>query len=211
LTYLRLSPDEVVLVVDLGDLRGGDEIRDLHFVRAALYALPAIEAWRSVAVAGASFPEDLSDFEGASISTAPRVEWALWTKMAARPDRLHGRRIPIFADYAISHPLTREMDPRVMRMSASIRYTIETSWLVAKGRNVKDHGYDQYRALARKLVERSDFCGADFSWGDQFIFACAHNQAGPGNATTWRKVGTNHHLTFVARQLSNLALLSAAS
>jgi hypothetical protein len=27
---------------------------------------------------------------------------------------------------------------------------------------------------------------------------------GPGNATTWRKVGTNHHLTLVTRELANL-------
>ncbi len=29
-------------------------------------------------------------------------------------------------------------------------------------------------------------------------------KTGPGNATTWRKVGTNHHLTLVAREIASL-------
>ncbi len=110
----------------------------------------------------------------------------------------------IFGDYAISHPVPKELDPRTMRMSASIRYTTESEWLVVKGRNVRQFGFDQYFALSKALVERPEFSGLSFSWGDQYIADCADGITGPGNATTWRKVGTNHHITLVTRELANL-------
>lgn len=60
------------------------------------------------------------------------------------------------------------------------------------------------RDLCRNLAERSEFAGAAFSWADDYIAKCAQHKVGPGNATTWRKVGTNHHLTLVSRQLSSV-------
>ena len=112
----------------------------------------------------------------------------------------------IFADYAISHPYTKELDPRTMRMSASIRYTTSNNWLVLKGRNVRQYGFDQYFELAKELIERPEYADRDFSWGDKYIADCALGMTGPGNATTWRKVGTNHHITLVARQIAKLSL-----
>ena len=87
-------------------------------------------------------------------------------------------------------------------MSASIRYTTDGNWLVVKGRNVRRYGFEQYFELCRTLVMRQEFSGRGFSWGDQYIDDCAFERTGPGNATTWRKVGTNHHLTLVARALA---------
>jgi hypothetical protein len=89
-------------------------------------------------------------------------------------------------------------------MSASIRYTTPESWLIVKGRNVNQYGFEQYYDLCKQLIGRPEYVGPEFSWGDEFIWKCAQETAGTGNATTWRKVGVNHHLTLVARQLSNL-------
>ncbi len=90
-----------------------------------------------------------------------------------------------------------------MRMSASIRYTISDEWLILKGRNVREHGFDQYFELSRQLVQLPEYSGEEFSWGDRWIRRCARREIGPGNATTWRKVGTNHHLVLVAQDLAN--------
>jgi hypothetical protein len=110
--------------------------------------------------------------------------------------------MPIFGDYGIAHPAPSEVDPRIMRPSASIRYTTEEHWIVPKGRNLRAHGFDQFHAVCESLIKRDDYSGRDFSWGDEFIWNCAHRGSGPGNLTTWRKVGTSHHLAFVVRQIS---------
>ena len=190
---------EIDLLIDLEDV--GRDGRDLLVVRYVLTAVPNVMSWRRVVIAGASFPEDLSEIDAASTTKLPRREWQLWQALWRRPDRLP-RHDLIYGDYGIAHPIPKELDPRTMRMSASVRYTTEEDWLIVKGRNVRQYGFEQYHDLSRLLVSHADFCGPNFSWGDQFIADCARGKQGPGNATTWRKVGTNHHLTFVTRQLA---------
>lgn len=80
---------------------------------------------------------------------------------------------------------------------------VRAIWLVIKGRNVRQYGFEQYFELCGALVNRNEYSGAGFSWADDYIAKCAGRESGPGNATTWRKVGTNHHLTLVARQLAS--------
>jgi hypothetical protein len=199
----RVSVDSIDLLLDLEDLGGRTESKgDVLVARSVLSMTPRSAAWRRVILAAASFPEDLSDVNAATTVTLPRHEWALWTTLRRRPSPTQ-RPDMIFGDYGIAHPVPKELDPRTMRMSASIRYTTPDSWLVAKGRNVRQYGFEQYFDLCRALVERPEYSGAAFSWGDGFISECAARRSGPGNATTWRKVGTNHHLTLVALALAN--------
>lgn len=200
LTPIRAS--SIDLLVDLEDL-GDDAGRAALITRSIFSLIPIKGDWQRVILAGASFPEDLSDVDAATITTLPRREWELWTTLQRKPHNLP-RRDLIFGDYGIAHPVPKELDPRTMRMSANIRYTAPNTWLIVKGRNVRQYGFDQYFDLCRTLTERREFCGRDFSWGDNYIAECADGMVGPGNATTWRKVGTNHHLTTVTRELANL-------
>jgi Beta protein len=194
----------VDLVIDLENL-AMDTARAVLVTRSIFSMMPRRDEWRRIVLAAASFPEDLSDIDAATITTLPRREWDLWTTLHKRPERLPRPDI-IYADYAVAHPYTKELDPRTMRMSASIRYTTPNSWIVTKGRNVRQYGFDQYFELAKDLAQHPEFQGRDFSWGDKYIADCAVGMIGPGNATTWRKVGTNHHLTLVARQVASLSL-----
>jgi hypothetical protein len=190
-----------------GKAEGTDVIIDLREIdsdstivaRAVSADLPAM-SFRHRVIAAASFPENLSDVARGSVQTLPRHEWSLWERLRSRPPF---RNAFSFGDYGISNPTTTELDPRTMRMSASIRYTTLNDWLVLKGKNVRDYGFDQYHELCKELVDRPEYRGRKFSWGDQFIYDCAHRVSGPGNATTWRKVGTNHHLTVVVNALAN--------
>jgi hypothetical protein len=160
--------------------------------------VPELNTWRTFTVAATSFPENLIGLPASDSSFIPREEWNLWRSiLRGRPSRL-----PSFADYAISHPEPAEVDPRVMRPSASVRYTADDYWLVLKGRNLRDHGYEQFHEVCRELIERPEYSGRPFSWGDEYIDDCASESVGTGNLTTWRKVGTSHHLAFVLRQLS---------
>jgi hypothetical protein len=114
------------------------------------------------------------------------------------------RWLPTFGDYAIAHPLLVEVDPRLMKMSAQLRYTTDTAWLVFKERNVRDYGFEQFKGICTALIARPEYKGAAFSWGDNAISECTLTSSGPGNATTWRRIGTNHHLTMVTDQISSV-------
>src|SRR5579859_5857519 len=189
------------LILDLEDL-GPDDGKAVLIARSVFSMIPNRDEWRRIILVGASFPEDLSDVDAANITLLPRREWVLWKTLQKRPSALP-RRDMIFGDYSIAHPVPRELDPRVMLMSANIRYTTPQNWLIVKGRNVRQYGFEQYFDLCKELVERPEYSGPDFSWGDRYISDCAAGMQGPGNATTWRKVGTNHHITLVAKQLAN--------
>lgn len=190
------------LVLDLEDL-GLDAGRAALIARSVFSMIPMKDKWRRMVLVAASFPEDLSDVDAATDTTLPRREWELWKTLQKRPGLLP-RRDLIFGDYGITHPVTKDLDPRMMRMSANIRYTTPKDWLVLKGRNVRQYGFDQYFELCKVLVKRPEYRGGPFSWGDRYISDCAEGMTGPGNATTWRKVGTNHHVTLVADQVANL-------
>ena len=194
------SASENDLIIDFGDLRP-DINRSLLLVRSVLSMIPERERWASIIFAAASFPEDLSGVNSSSVANIPRQEWSVWEALQRKPALIPPNLV--FGDYAISHPEPRELDPRVMRMSASIRYTAPDSWLIVKGRNVSQYGFEQYFDLCRALVQRPEYRGQEFSWGDSYIWDCAEQAKGPGNATTWRKVGVNHHITLVARQLTS--------
>ena len=203
----RGSVNGLDLVVDFGDLEFEDAIAAFMARSVLAMPVPLNEAWTNVIFAASSFPKDLSSVGPNSITLLPRREWKLWKE-------IHGKRsaIPrnlVFGDYAISHPTQRELDPRTMRMSASIRYTAPNDWLIVKGRNVNQYGFEQFFELSKSLTQKPEYCGSNYSWGDRFIFDCAEGISGPGNATTWRKVGVNHHIAFMARQLANPSGLSA--
>lgn len=86
-------------------------------------------------------------------------------------------------------------------MSANIRYATDTVWLVLKGTRIKKNDV-QFHNLCKVLVARPEYKGATYSWGDQFIKLCSERTTNPGNLTTWRQVGTNHHLTLVSEQIA---------
>lgn len=188
------------LVLDLRSVGSGDVSMLLAAIPAMVAVVPRLREWRSFVVAGGGFPESLIGMPQLELSEVPRVEWQVWRNIIPR---LRRARLPAFGDYAISHVQPSEVDPRIMRPSASVRYTSEESWLVLKARNLRDYGYGQFRDVCRFLIGLPNYSGRDFSWGDGYIDDCAGGAVGTGNLTTWRKVGTSHHLAFVVDQISN--------
>ncbi len=78
----------------------------------------------------------------------------------------------------------REIDPRLMVASASIRYTAENEWLIFRGRSLREiryGGYGQFRTLSTQVVNHAAYRGPRFSWGDEYLFRCAHSLVGTGN------------------------------
>lgn len=197
---LRRDPAEIDVLIDLYAFTVGQIGAMTTASIAALRSFPRVEEWRSITVVGTSFPENLSSLKPDSLTKVRRAEWEVWQRIAARTIP----RKPDFGDYGIAHPELPEVDPRYMTMSANLRYTIDENWLVFKGRGVNKHGYEQFNAFCKKLVQMPEYSGEDFSWGDAAIKAHCRASSGPGNASVWRQIGTSHHVTFVARDLASL-------
>jgi hypothetical protein len=199
LSYFGTPQREADLILDLRSVDGSSQIED---VVSMIDALPKLDQWRSFALCGTAFPVNLMGIPPSARSSLPRTEWALWRELVSTRSLA---RNPNFGDYAIASPEPSEVDPRIMRPSASIRYTTEENWLILKGQNLRNHGFTQFHDVSRMLVSASEYSGPNLSWGDRYISECARNRVGTGNLTTWRKVGTSHHLAYVLRQLANLS------
>lgn len=200
LAFLGLTPSAVDMVIDLKEV-GTAAPSTFVAAKSIIETLPKVSEWRTLTWAGSAFPRNLMSFAANQDGTWPRTEWQVWSSLALRRQRLP--RLPTFGDYGINHPEFDEMDPRIIRMSANLRYTVDRDWLIFKGRNVKNYGYEQFNELCRRLVKRPEYSQATFSWGDRYISLCAQDLDGPGNATTWRKVGTSHHLIYVVGQIAS--------
>ncbi len=195
-----VTPNETDLIIDLGSI--GNNVDLLVFTLSIFInnALPYINEWRSLTFAGSSFPINLSEITANTTDSIERLEWQIWNRLLSAKLQ----RIPSFGDYSIAHPEILETDPRFLTISASIRYTCDNSWLIVRGRGTKKHGWEQYYTLCSSLIQMEEYCGAAFSWGDNYINECAARNVGTGNATTWRKVANNHHFQKVIFQLSIL-------
>lgn len=201
-TPLGLGPADVDLVLDLGPTASAGGLAAAT-VRLLLASVPQLDAWRSLTLVASSFPIDLSEVGGDTTGEVPRDEWTLWRGLYARQGQL--LRMPTYGDYAVAHPVTRRIDPRVIDRSAQIRYTAEDKFLLVKGRSIKNNGSEQQHDIAARLVARPEFRGAAYSWGDAYIAACAKREVTVGNASTWRSVGTSQHMAFVTVQVATLA------
>jgi hypothetical protein len=196
------SPEEIDVILDLGDQVTSPPDISARAVQSALVGLPRSSEWRSLTVAGTGMPVGTAHLGADAVAELPRLEWLLWRSLG----RAEGRR-PNFGDYCVQHPGPfSDFDPRIMQSSAQLRYTVKSAWLVARGRGMKVAGSEQIRRLARQVVKHDQYAGPNFSWGDAWLASCAAGQGSAGNQMVWRKVTTNHHLTYVVNHLATLGV-----
>jgi len=200
LRFLRVKETDADLLLDFGALSAGPVAL---LMRAYIESIPNLMAWRSVTVSSTAFPRDLSHFSPDSVNRVPRTDWKAWRSLCSRPLK----RSPDFSDYAIQHPDLIDFDPKVMTMSAGLRYAAEEHWVIVKGRGLKKHkAATQMHKLCAKLVALPEYKGPDFSIGDKWIKDCAESRATHGNSMVWRRMGTGHHLTLTAHQVANVGV-----
>lgn len=200
----KIGPEvkECNLVLDLGAPPNFEPIEGFaKLTEAIVRKIPYLSRWRTFTIIGTSFPPSMSEIEQGS-TMIPRLEWMLY-KILARSLAQDGLRVPTFGDYAISHTDILPRDMRLLKPSATIRYTADDSWFIVKGKNVRDYKFEQYRDLCRTVMESPHFMGPGFSWGDEYIEKCAAGSASTGNLTTWRGVGTNRHIEKVVFDIAS--------
>ncbi len=174
-----------------------------HFARAlnmALRRLPKISQYRTFTLAATSFPKTMGQMKRGS-QIIERSEWLLYKTFVSKNTELKLK--PQFGDYAIAHPSLPELDMRLLKPAASLRYTVDDSWYIGKGTNVRDNGFGQYVDICGSLVSEGYFLGSGYSKGDLYILACSERRGSTGNLSVWRWVGTNHHITKVVRDIAS--------
>ncbi len=201
LSTLGIKPHNCNLILDLGAPNFIPPEGFSKAIQAVVSSFLYLNDWRTFSILGTSFPETMATIkEGGEI--IPRHEWRLY-KMLVAGFREAGLRLPSFGDYAISHPKVFELDMRIVKPYATIRYTIDDRWYIVKGDNVRDYGYEQYHELSQKILASRYYCGPTLSWGDGYIQTCADKNAKTGNLSTWRQVGTNHHIEKVTQDIAS--------
>lgn len=203
LTEMNSQPNECDFILDLG---APDKFEPMDvfttIVETIIKKLPYLNEWRSFGVIGTSFPSSLSGIQS-GLTFLPRSEWLLYKELVTRLKKV-GIRIPTFGDYAINHPEIVNLDMRFSKPKANVRYTLNDRWLIARGESVRDHGFGQHQELCGLIINFKDYYGQGFSLADKYIYDCANGVVSTGNLSTWRWVGTNHHLEMVTRDIANL-------
>lgn len=198
---LGLSKREVHLLMDFRSISENDLHDVADMATSFLANLPSTADWKTITLSSSGFPENLGGVSPRSIETLPRTELGLRNELVLRKRKIP--RFPTFGDYGICHPDLLDFDPKTHTPSAAIRYTIEREWLIVKAGSIKRYKLDQFRELSDILRKRPEYYGLNYSWGDRYINECADYSVGKGNLTTWRQVGTNHHVTLVGNQIAN--------
>ncbi len=200
MAVIGVTEIEVDILLDLGNIPASVGA-SIFTAMAMLQQLPTPGNWRTVTLLSGAFPINLSGMAANSVTRVARTDWQLYTTALAQ---LTYPRIPTFGDYAISHPEIVQMDPRQMTVSGSIRYTADQAFVIVKGHSTKvPPRWAQMVGLASTMIAQPEYVGPAFSAGDAYISQCAQGQVGHGNATVWRRVGTNHHLVSVVHQVAN--------
>jgi len=203
-----ISPGEVDLIVDLGGVEDLIQVGIAGLATAFLDEIPHHLAWRTLTVSSCSFPRGMGRVERLSHDVVERADWLTWR------DRLYaGRRqlarLPTFSDCGIQHPAGVEgFDPRIMAVSAVVRYALAESWLLIKGQSTRVVPPSaQFPNLATRLVYghlQSHFAGAGHCVGCRGIKNAADGATGYGSAGVWRRLGTIHHMATVLDGLDSL-------
>ncbi|MHC4573069.1 MAG: beta family protein [Planctomycetota bacterium] len=205
LSTLGIRASDGYFILDLGAPTNFQPLDGFTMaIQRIVSKLPYLNDWRTFTLLGTSFPETMTGIKKGG-EVVPRYEWKLY-KMLVTDLKRAGFRLPTFGDYAINHPKVLEIDMRKAKPSATIRYTIDDSWYIVKGQNVRDEKYGkfkQYRDLSKKVVDSRYYCGSNFSWGDDYIQKCANKESSTGRLMTWRQVGTSHHIEKVIGDIAS--------
>lgn len=200
---LGIAVEDTDLLLDFGSV--SDETVVAMSTRLARLVLPQFEGqgWRSLVLGAGAFPANLSEVTAGTVVNLPRQEVSLWRSASSFLST------PLsFADYAVTHPILPQGAP--FAAPPQLRYSIDGSWLVAKGRRNDRRGHQQFFDICAQVLKAAgaESVGNLDSWGDQYIKDAAHESTtpaghvGPGNASTWRAIATSRHLALVSNRLS---------
>lgn len=197
LSAMELTSESVDVLIDYGGVADAGVMTQL--MRDHVNHLPWVQNWRTLTIAGGSFPASVADCVPHLWHPLPRLEWGAWN---AAGNGFPLLRKPTFGDYGVRDT----QPPSDMGFPyPNIRYTSNGSFLVRRHDVlVKDGGSPGVRAICSSLLQHPSWRGQNFSEGDTRIEINANPQEGPGNAGNWTAWGMNHHFASVIDEIQNL-------
>jgi len=195
------SPSEVDLVVDLKHVSSFDVATFGGYVAGLFQQVaPAMAQFRSVTLASGAAPKDHGSLNY-GINLVNRTDWDLWSIVHSRvPFELD------YGDYCTGHPdLTEPPGPAMASATVSARYTLDTNWLIIKGRSTSgQYGSpmaNQYRSHAQQIMGYAGFGGLPNCWADGRVQLAAAGTAGTSSRQKWSEIAANRHISLVVDRL----------
>jgi len=186
------------LIVDFAD-----NVAAVYSLGAALdpafmtvYAAPQ---WRTITMVGSSMPGNFSGYN-AGLFTLPRIEWALWQRLATLP-------LPYILHYGDYTTVSPNAAPQGIAWGfpINVRYTLVNDFLVCRGvRTTGFGGVDMDQQLlghAQSIVGWPTRGPLANVWGDTKIDDIAATTDTPGNLETWVQIGVNRHIERTRQSL----------
>ncbi len=201
LDRLEIEVNALDILIDLETPAFDPQDILVNVIIAALSSATVIADARSVTLLATSFPDTLANLTLA-FQQIPRREWMLYKAVIAVLPA--GMRRPGFGDYGIAALNFAQGDMRFMRSSPNIRYTIDDAWMIARARGAPRGSNQAYPSLCGLVTGSGAYLGRGYSAGSEYIDNCRTGAASRGNSTTWKWVGTNHHITKVLDDLAKL-------
>lgn len=204
-----LSNNQVDLIMDCGPVEDLVTIGIKNLVVDFLNAIPNHNSWRTFTISTCSFPKSMGVVNRNSAALVERSDWKAWRNWLYTRRKNLGR-LPTYSDSSIQHPSGVEgFDPRLMQVSATIRYTLKEDWLLLKGESTRNISPSiQFPSLATQIIygqHHVHFAGEDHCAGCESMKAAADGVVGYGSAEVWRRLGTIHHITMVVEGLNDLS------
>lgn len=201
LTAVGVGRAETHLVLDL---RGEAGPASRLALSSTLRGLPSPNEWKTLTVTATAMPQ--TPPPGHGIHEIARQEWINYRGIVDSGS--FGGRQPTFGDYAIAYPDPfDDVDPRILQISAKLKYTCDEKWLLGrgdlfKGTGGRSGGGESIRPVAAAISSHSEF-EIPHCAGEDWIVAAADN--GPtGAPRTWVRVGTAHHILRVLGQIGSM-------
>jgi hypothetical protein len=201
----KVTQESTDIIVDLGPVDEMIAEGIVAFASQFVNAIPDPATWRTLTLSASAFPLSMGVVERRSHAFVERTEWLAWREYLRTGAQLP--RVPTYSDCAIQHPAGVEgFDPKLMQVSAAIRYALDESWLLIKGESTRRNAAKvQFPELAKQLAYghlRQHFAGERHCEGCRSIKAAADGRSGFGSAEAWRRIGTVHHVTHVMQALN---------
>ena len=195
----QLNPQSIDLIISAGHVPDfGQGVLD-PVISQHLASIPSL-GWRSVTLAASAAPRDFSSLS-LGVNVVPRLDWQLWQAVHhSAPGQLD------YGDFGTGHPDLTDV-PGIAMASAtvSVKYTLDNSWLMIKGRpTTGQHAIPmsvQYRGHSQALNASMGFGGLVGCWGDGRIQQIATTAPNSGGRATWVEIAMNRHLSLVADRL----------
>ena len=164
------------------------------------------DSFRNLVLIGTAYPKSLGAVKLGS-DEIPRHDWLFYRALLQRLPA--GMRT--YGDHTIVHPSFKAVDMRALNPAGKVLYTKSNAWGTRKGGSFRNDSAQMHGHCFEILSDPSfEFRGANFSYGDAYIAACATGAEGPSNHTRWKEVGINHHITRVVDDLAKLRAVSSA-